>query len=393
MHDPFPIAPPAALAKHYVQPAADYLGLKTLPLHFHEVAFAFILYHVTNKYISPVFSRFFFPRIYPTFSARTKLNWDVHIVSFVQSTLINILALWVIWTDEERGEMNWRGKVWGYTGASGLIQGFATGYFLWDLVITLQNVRIFGPGMLAHAVSALFVFSLGFVSRIPTYLAGRRANTSSQRPFVNFYAPTFILYELSSPFLNIHWFCDKLNMTGTKIQLYNGILLLFTFFSCRLCWGTYQSIRVYSDVWRAVTQGHMTLTDPEIGKLSNGTTVPGLVPESDIMQFAGDRTVPIWLAACYLASNLTLNGLNWYWFGKMIQTLRKRFDPPFGTRQPEKVPEEEKVLVEGIHVETPGATTLAEGADYLTPVNVEKDARTLKLRQSEVRARTTRRPG
>lgn len=60
--------------------------------------------------------------------------------------------------------MRWEEKVWGYTGASGLIQGFAMGYFLWDLVITGMNLGIFGLGMLAHAVSALFVFSLGFVS-------------------------------------------------------------------------------------------------------------------------------------------------------------------------------------------------------------------------------------
>jgi len=73
-----------------------------------------------------------------------------------------------------------------------------------------------------------------------------------QRPFVNFYAPTFILYELSSPFLNIHWFLDKLNLTGSRFQLYNGLLLLFVFFSCRLVWGTYQSIRVYQDVWAAI---------------------------------------------------------------------------------------------------------------------------------------------
>ena len=170
MHDPFPIAPPAGIATNYIPPFADYFGLKTLPLHFHEVAIAFVLYHATNKYLAPAASRFFFPRIYPTFNARTKLNWDVHIVSFVQSTLINILALWVIWTDEERADMNWEGRVFGYTGGSGLIQGFAAGYFVWDLMITLQNVAVFGPGMLAHAVSALFVFSLGFVG-LPHSLA------------------------------------------------------------------------------------------------------------------------------------------------------------------------------------------------------------------------------
>jgi hypothetical protein len=163
MHDPFPIPPPAGMVAR-LQPVADLLGVKTLPLHFHEVVFAFVLYDVTNKYLSPALSRYFFPKIYTSFNARTKLNWDVHVVSFVQSTLINILALYVILNDEERSAMSWQEKIWGYTGASGLIQGFATGYFLWDLAITLQNVRIFGIGMLAHAVSALFVFSLGFVS-------------------------------------------------------------------------------------------------------------------------------------------------------------------------------------------------------------------------------------
>lgn len=55
-------------------------------------------------------------------------------------------------------------RVHGYTGAAGMIQGLATGYFLWDLMITLQNLRVFGIGMLAHATSALLVFSFGFVS-------------------------------------------------------------------------------------------------------------------------------------------------------------------------------------------------------------------------------------
>ena len=163
MHDPFPFHCPEWLRQR-TEPFAEYVSLKTLPLHIHEVLFAFTLYYFVNIVVSPIFSRFFFPRIYNNLNARTKLNWDVHIVSFVQSTLICALALWVIWKDEERSEMNWAGKVHGYTGAGGLIQAFAGGYFLWDLFITVQNINIFGLGMLAHAVSALFVFSLGFVS-------------------------------------------------------------------------------------------------------------------------------------------------------------------------------------------------------------------------------------
>ena len=55
-----------------------------------------------------------------------------------------------------------------------------------------------------------------------------------QRPFVNYYGCIFILWELSTPFLNIHWFLDKVNMTGSRAQLYNGYLLLFSFFSSQL---------------------------------------------------------------------------------------------------------------------------------------------------------------
>ena len=148
--------------------------------------------------------------------------------------------------------------------------------------------------------------------------------SSQQRPFLNFYGPTFILYELSSPFLNIHWFLDKLRLTGSRLQWYNGILLLTSFFCCRLIWGTYQSIRVYQDVWRTL---HLppSASPP---KTANHAS-------SDMMRFATNATVPRWLAATYLASNIILNALNFYWFGKMIETVRKRFeDPPSGKTDP-----------------------------------------------------------
>jgi hypothetical protein len=179
MHDPFPLAPPAALVP-YAEKLGNLLALKTLPLHFHEVMLAFTIYHTTNKYVSPVFSRYFFPRTYNSLNARTKVNWDVHIVSFLQSVLICTMALWVMWNDTERYEMDTRERVHGYTGASGLIQAFAGGYFLWDLVVTAQNVKIFGIGMLFHAISALCVFSLGFVSaRHHSMSGGRPTNYNS----------------------------------------------------------------------------------------------------------------------------------------------------------------------------------------------------------------------
>lgn len=163
MHDPFPLAPPSFLTQA-TQPFAKYLSLPTLPLHIHELLFAALTYHLTCSRLSPYLSTRLFPTIYPSLSPRTRLNWDVHVVSLVQSVFINAAALWVMWRDEERRGMSWEERVWGYTGADGMIQGFAAGYFLWDLVVCAGNVGIFGWGLLAHAVAALMVFSLGFVS-------------------------------------------------------------------------------------------------------------------------------------------------------------------------------------------------------------------------------------
>lgn len=136
--------------------------------------------------------------------------------------------------------------------------------------------------------------------------------TSVQRPLVNYYGCVFILWELSTPFLNIHWFFDKVNMTGSRAQLYNGILLLFSFFSCRLIYGTFQSFCVMRDMWTAVN--------------SHPTKVS--IAESPVMEFATqESTVQAWLAISYVMSNLTLNSLNFYWFVMMIRAVLKRFKP------------------------------------------------------------------
>ncbi|KAH0839042.1 hypothetical protein AYO21_04640 [Fonsecaea monophora] len=322
MRDPFPPPPPWLVS--LVTPLSETLHLPSLPNHIHEVLGAFVLYQTTQSILSPVLSNFLFPNIYPKLTRRTRINWDVHVVSLLQSCVINTAALWVMFKDEERKGMHGSAieRIYGYTGASGLIQGLATGYFVWDLVVSARYLKIFGPGILAHAITALSVFALGF------------------RPFCNYYGPVFILYELSTPFLNIHWFCDKLNMTGSQLQWYNGMILLSVFFGCRLIWGTYQSLRVYQDVWhtmhlntqsgpvlREIPASHSSIFVPRDGQLCLGDK-SCIIAQSEVMQFTGSQTesVPVWLAGVYLTCNLVLNSLNFYWFGKMIEAVLKRFE-------------------------------------------------------------------
>lgn len=178
---------------------------------------------------------------------------------------------------------------------------------------------------------------------------------TSQRPFLNYYASVFILYELSTPFLNVHWFCDKLGMTGTKLQLYNGIVLLITFFSARLIWGVGQSAVVWYDMYRALYTGpnteYMSVTPAGAEKL-----LPG---GEDVMVFAREAgPLPVWLVAVYLASNLTLTALNFVWFGKMIKAVRKRFVP--SGKEGEK---EEPAQGDGPAVGSGTAASVAEKLD------------------------------
>ncbi len=330
MRDPFPIPPIPALSRA-VQPLADALSMPTLPLHIHEVLGAALLYTFIQTVVSPVLSARLFPRFYPANHRSKKANWDTHVVSLAQSLLINALALWVMWVDDERREFDYEHRVWGYTGACGLVQALAAGYFVWDLGITLLNFDIFGLGLLAHAVSALAVYTFGFVRprppSPPLFLSQLTTNISAcQRPYLNYYSPIFILYELSTPFLNIHWFFDKLGMTGSRPQLYNGIALLVTFFLCRLVWGTWQSAVVYGDMWKSLSR------PPSAAYLAAASAADSTDPHLNPMAFVAGQgdvpPVPVWLTLVYLASNLVLNALNWYWFVKMVAAVRKRFEPP-----------------------------------------------------------------
>lgn len=143
-----------------------------------------------------------------------------------------------------------------------------------------------------------------------------------------FYCPVFLLYELSSPFLNVHWFCDKLDLTGSIYQAVNGAFLTSTFFGCRIVWGLYNSYNTFFDMYTAIKAGH---SQRQTGILGEETGMGSMFQRENGVWY-GEMYLPIWLASIYLASNLTLNMLNLYWFSKMIETIRKRFDPPLGTK-------------------------------------------------------------
>ena len=125
----------------------------------------------------------------------------------------------------------------------------------------------------------------------------------------------------------------------------------------------------------------------------------GPIVDADVMTFAREGQVPIWLASTYLTSNIILNTLNFYWFGKMIETIRKRFKGHATTENHDwadrkaalkkKAAEaEDVVVVEGVEV----MTMMADDGEVIeetveVDTVVDKNNNVVALEQNEVRRR------
>lgn len=132
-------------------------------------------------------------------------------------------------------------------------------------------------------------------------------------------------------------------MTGSRAQWYNGMALLFSFFACRLVWGTWQTVVVYGDMWNALQQTWVAAAAPLSEALSvnanvfhpsrdgslcvNEACVRANVEITKFKEYTAGG-VPTWLVLTYVGSNLILNFLNFFWFSKMVETVLKRFRTP-----------------------------------------------------------------
>ncbi|KAJ9610333.1 hypothetical protein H2200_005110 [Cladophialophora chaetospira] len=263
--------------------------LKTLPYHVHHIGLTSLTYSTIFWVLSPVASAKLFS-VYRKSPRRTQINWNVRVVSLIQSIFICGSAICVILSDKSRVQSDVRSRLLGYSPMAARVQASAAGYFLWDILVSVLYLPILGPSSFIHGVCALSITMLGFY------------------PFANYYGINFVLYELSTPFLNIHWFMDKSGLTGSTWQLINGICLMGTFFASRIGWGLYQSFNLYRDIWT------LWRIDPasKTGLEAIGTTHDA-------------SSVSKWLSLTFLAANTILSGLNIYWFGRMVKSMRGHF--------------------------------------------------------------------
>jgi len=250
--------------REFAAPVAQKLGIGKISDFADVILLSFVFFTTVHNSLSPAVSSALFPVSYGKAGKRARNNWDIRVASLVHAILIVFLAgrcLNLPSLDQNRA--------FGWHEDAGFLIAIATGYFIWD---TLESIIHFSDiGFVFHGISCLLIYSLSFT------------------PFVPYYAVRFLFWELSTVFLNIHWFLDKTGKTGSALQLVNGIVLITTFFCVRCIWGAMMSYDFF------VT----------LDSVYDHILTPYLI--------------------IYGGGNVLLQGLNWFWFTKMIAALVKRF--------------------------------------------------------------------
>ncbi|WVR04636.1 hypothetical protein IAU60_001647 [Kwoniella sp. DSM 27419] len=216
---------------------------------------------------------------YRDFDQRTKNSWATHVVSMTHAILILPLAFRCLSSKTLAED-----PVFGYDPFVGQVLAFSSGYFLWDTVDSMVNSTI---GFVVHGAACLAVYLFSF------------------RPFLAGFGPPFLLWELSTPFLNIHWFMDKsgLSTRYPTAFLVNALVFMLVFFLARIVYGGANSLHFFHTMW---TQR---------------------------------KDIPLHLHVIYCAGNLSLNGLNWLWFSKMLKKMWARLQGTDKSAPAQSVPQ------------------------------------------------------
>ncbi|KAF8637325.1 hypothetical protein AX17_002827 [Amanita inopinata Kibby_2008] len=254
----------------------EILGLSKLPPHLPALAISFFLFLFIHQVVSPILSRRVAPISYGAIKSRKARNtWAIHVVSQCHVLVIVPLALRYIMLEKPDGDDH-HDRAFGWDEHAGLVNAIACGYFLWDSLDAIVN--FIDMGFIIHGLACFAIYIMSF------------------KPFVSYYATRCLVWEASTFFLNNHWFLDKTGRTGTTLQLVNGFCLLATFFGVRILYGGKISYDFF------VTLRHVY------------------------------RDVPLTYTIVYCTGNVLLQGLNWFWFTKMIAALCKRFQGNAGER-------------------------------------------------------------
>lgn len=238
--------------------------------HGHEILVSFVVYQfILYPFVAPFLNKLLFKEHYTGKDAVDRVNFDIHTVSMFQS-IASIYFMWpLLWLPFGFNVATY------YNSYASFLSAISVGYFIWDLLICLRYFKLFGVGFLFHAVAALTMIGL------------------TLRPVCQAWIGKFLLFEASTPFVNINWYITQLARGSSKpvvplwFNVLNGVLLISVFFLVRLVWGFIAVAILIHEMWQVWDQ------------------------------------IPLYVSAIILGINVSLDILNVHWFSKMLRIAKK----------------------------------------------------------------------
>ncbi|CAL9734289.1 hypothetical protein MOSE0_E02630 [Monosporozyma servazzii] len=252
-------------------------------LHLHEIAYAFLFYQTISSFIAPMVNRLIFGERYTSIKdEKLKIDFDIHVVSMVQA----LISLYIIWPVLTLPFFSHNIATYQNDYCS-MVSSLSAGYFVWDLIVCLKYIHIYGFQYLIHAVVALYG------SLVPLM------------PVIQVWVPKILMYEASTPFVNINWYIMQLTSPPTASNLkpvnvpmwfnaLNGVCLMAVFFVVRIVWGNIAQVMYFHQLF----------------KYRNDMT-----------------TLKAYLSLLLAFVALVLNILNMFWFNKMLKIAKKLSSP------------------------------------------------------------------
>lgn len=241
--------------------------------HLHEIVYSFLFYQVVFFYVAPRINSLLFGSHYTGLkNKKAKIDFDVHTVSMFQCVVSFAVIYPILFLSVNLDVVDY------YDHACSLAAAVSAGYFIWDLTVCLKYFSLYGIEFTAHACVSLYVMLVTLLPLCQTWIG------------------KFLLFEASTPFVNINWYIIQLTSEkdrAKKVQvplilnIINGLCLMTVFFSVRIVWGNIANIFLFKNMWNA-----------------------------------RDR-VPVIRSVIMVTLNFILNTLNLIWFSKMIKIAKK----------------------------------------------------------------------
>lgn len=135
--------------------------------------------------------------------------------STIHATIAVYLAVNILLNDRI-----WSNRISFISEESIVLSHFTCGYFLYDVVLCIVRFKYIGPIFLGHAILAFAINLISIISGVG-----------------HFYTASFIIWETSTPFVNIRYFMNKLGIS--RFEKIINVSILLVFFIFRIIWGSF----------------------------------------------------------------------------------------------------------------------------------------------------------